>query len=299
MACQNCGKTSDTCGTIVSSACVNWTGDISDFPCITVPNGFCIDSLDDLLTLFGNEICSLNSQIDLSKLDPNCLTLTTPYTINSVVQQLVNSFCPIITQVNTITTELTNILTIPFSPSLLTWGPCFSFGPCSDVSEMDNLLNVLNQLIDKICSVSTIANAALVAATANNIAPNQYFAKITLSAAQILSLNSTPITLIAAQGVGTVIVPTNISSNLIFNSAAYTTHTTLDYNLGTTLVTTDAVSLLATNEAITLNPIPTIQVVGATPNIINAPLTVTVAGGNPTVGDSPISIYIYYQILTL
>lgn len=165
MACQSCGKPSDTCGTVLPDTCINYVGSMEDFPCITVPNGFCVNSVHDVLTLFGNTICDLSSKIDLSDLTPRCLTLTPPYTINTTLQQLIDQFCPIITEVNTIYTELQNILTIHFPTDQLTWGSCFSFGPCDDDSEMVTLLLVLNKIIEQVCSNTSGACKVSISAT--------------------------------------------------------------------------------------------------------------------------------------
>lgn len=119
--------------------------------------------------------------------------------------------------------------------------------------------------------------------------------KIHLLPAQINQLNTTPATLVPAQGAGKIVVPLSITENLVYGGTAYTTHTTLNYKIGTAIATIDASVLPATASSIYVVPVSQ-NYNGA---LANQPLTLTVSAGNPAAGNSPLDIYITYLVLTL
>jgi len=126
-------------------------------------------------------------------------------------------------------------------------------------------------------------------------------AKLTIASADVLTLNTTPLTIVAAQGVGTAIEVISASVKIDFNTTAYAT------NVSLALVSVGANnpqlrSLTALNA--TVNSIRRLAVDstfgGADTQIIeNAAIVVAAETGNPTAGDSDITVYITYRIITL
>lgn len=190
-----CGKPSDKCGTVLPASCIEWQGELPN--CIPVPPGFCIDSIKDVFVLYGAKICELDSAINLDGLDKKCLTLVAPYTINAVIQDLINQFCPIIDEVNQHDIWLHDILHIVFDSTILNWANCFDFGPCHDVSELDTLAEVLQVLIDKICECCS--TGCKVAISANDTCCNYLGSKITAG-------DNITITTINNQGCETLVI---------------------------------------------------------------------------------------------
>lgn len=127
-----------------------------------------------------------------------------------------------------------------------------------------------------------------------------YCASLTIASADVLQLNSTPLEIVAAPGVGYAIEVLSASVAIDFNSAAYATNTTLQLitsGAGTAQVqggllgaTVSKVGRLATINTPTA---------GNTQVIENAALNVTVATGDPITGDSDITVYITYREIEL
>jgi hypothetical protein len=123
-------------------------------------------------------------------------------------------------------------------------------------------------------------------------------ASLTITTAQVLALNSTPLTIAAAPGAGFAIDVLSASMKMTYNSIAYTTNIQLE--LFTTGATAPQVfwasSLGLSSSAITRSQ----NTSGSANQLIeNAALTVTVATGDPTAGDSDITVYVSYRIITL
>lgn len=120
---------------------------------------------------------------------------------------------------------------------------------------------------------------------------------LTIASADVLTLNSTPIEIVAAPGAGKAIEVVNASLTTDFNSAAYTTNTTLflraagatgvqaDNSINASVTRTGRFRLQDTSSS------------GATDTQIieNAALEVYVASGNPAAGDSDITINLAYR----
>ena len=144
--------------------------------------------------------------------------------------------------------------------------------------------------------VLTSAGAGAVPTWSNTTLYYQY-ATIELTQAQILALNTSPQTLIAAPGVGKVIIPFRVVTEVVYNTAAFATNTQLDIMQGATTVYSSAAGALA----VTSNQINDIGV-GATTTKrnTNTALTITVPGGDPTGGhaSSVVRVHVYYDELT-
>ena len=126
-------------------------------------------------------------------------------------------------------------------------------------------------------------------------------AKLTIASADVLQLNTTPLTIVAAQGVGTAIEVISASVKVDFNTTAYATNVSLA--LGSVGANNpQLVSSTALNA--TVNSIRRLAVDstfgGADTQIIeNAAIVVAVEIADPTAGDSDITIYVTYRIITL
>lgn len=120
-----------------------------------------------------------------------------------------------------------------------------------------------------------------------------FYAEISLSSAQILDLNATPITLVAAPGAGKVIVPLTYVVSYTYVSAAYAANVDLRARY-----TTGGFNSIYTLSAVaSSNQITTPQ--SLTSVIANEPIQAFVGTGNPTTGDGTIKIGVYYKIHTL
>lgn len=124
------------------------------------------------------------------------------------------------------------------------------------------------------------------------------YATLTIPTASVLTLNSVPLTIVAAQGSGKSIVVVQSAVQMVYNSVAYATNTTLQLLVSTaTVAQVSATSYLAA-AATRFWLLPT-QASGAanTSVVSNQPLTVTVATGDPTAGDSPLVVHVWYIVL--
>lgn len=125
-------------------------------------------------------------------------------------------------------------------------------------------------------------------------------AKLTIATADVLTLNTTPIEIVAAPGAGYAIEVISASMKMVYNSATYATNTSLE--LITAGATNSQASTVIKNSVSTIRRFAdatTLASATATQLVDNAALNVTVASGDPTAGDSDITIYVTYRIITL
>lgn len=117
-----------------------------------------------------------------------------------------------------------------------------------------------------------------------------------ITSAELLAGNTTPIELVAAQGVGTYIQITSpVTYFLSFGTAAYTTNTTIDVQYGGGIQASTSINILAqTGDAISQDPAGFL--VSLSGNVINQPLELIVDTGDPLVGDGEIIVSFTYQI---
>lgn len=129
-------------------------------------------------------------------------------------------------------------------------------------------------------------------------------AKVTLSSAQLLAINTTPITIISAGGSGTIIELLGMNAKLTYNSIAYTL---AGGDLG--LYETNAAGTFIANWNILFDDFLSITTTERRAGLIyggvvtklteNTPLVVTVDTGDPISGNSSVDIYVAYRIITL
>ena len=120
-------------------------------------------------------------------------------------------------------------------------------------------------------------------------------AYLAISSADVLQLNSTPLTIVPAQGAGTAIEVISASVKMVYNSAAYATNTDLQLMAsgGSINLARDTGVLFSTSDKIRSFALTEGDI------IENTALVVTTRTGNPTTGDSDITVYVTYRVTTL
>jgi hypothetical protein len=126
-------------------------------------------------------------------------------------------------------------------------------------------------------------------------------AKLTIASADVLQLNSTPLTIVSAQGAGTLIEVISASASIDFNTTAYTTNTALQLSLGGDAILGQiGTNFLASTVSKTTSSFTRQSATaGQTQSLENSALIVTNSVGDPTAGDSDITVYVTYRIITL
>ena len=121
-------------------------------------------------------------------------------------------------------------------------------------------------------------------------------ASLDITSAQVLALNTTPLTIVPAVS-GYAIEAVSVVASIDYNSAAYATNTNL-------LIMTDTANSpqykrdsLLTQTVDTAWKFPEVTPTTGTQLIANKALTVTVATGDPTAGDSPIKVFVNYRLI--
>lgn len=120
----------------------------------------------------------------------------------------------------------------------------------------------------------------------------------TLSSAQILALNGTPIDVIPSPGANKAIDLISAVGFIDYNSAAYAANPNfhLTYNTSNDSLTTNNDVLLATSDL--YFKLAFVTKTGTTAQIVpNSSLKAYVPGGNPTLGDSPLILKLAYRII--
>lgn len=131
---------------------------------------------------------------------------------------------------------------------------------------------------------------------------NINYADLSIPTAQVLTLNGTPLEVVAAPGTGKAIEVISASFKLTFNSVAYATNTDLELITDTATIAQVKTGSGAINGTVTQHikfgevPSPTAT---DTQIIENKSLKVQVPTGNPTAGNSGIKVYVFYRIITL
>lgn len=132
--------------------------------------------------------------------------------------------------------------------------------------------------------------------TADSVGAGIFTTKVTISSAEVLLLNSTPVTLVPAPGAGNVIEIISMFAFLDYGTIAYATNIELSWKLSTFQINANSDVLNATSDVYRVLPPATNS---TTVNIVNQALTLGVNTGNPTAGNSPLYVYVTYRIITL
>ena len=121
-------------------------------------------------------------------------------------------------------------------------------------------------------------------------------AQVTLTAAQVLALNSTPITVVAGI-TGKEIQVVSASAHLKYNTATYATNTNMVLK-ASSATTTD--SQARGDISGTVDSLGTFNLLSTNKNIVTGDaLVASVDAGNPTAGDSDIVVDVLYRITDL
>jgi hypothetical protein len=140
--------------------------------------------------------------------------------------------------------------------------------------------------------------AAIVGGLFQDIVDSSVFTvKVTLSSAEILALNTTPKTVVAAQGANTLIRPLAWYAVLNYNSSPYSGG---NINLAVGSMTVIISSSFYTNNSnIAEVRSATNLAVTGTADWINAPLVVRIASADPTGGNSTVNIFVTYTVISV
>ena len=123
-------------------------------------------------------------------------------------------------------------------------------------------------------------------------------ASLTIASSDVLTLNTTPITIVGAVA-GYAIEVISSSVKVDFNSAAYATNTDIELKTsGADVAQAKGIAALAASVSrisnFTISPTPS-----AAQSVIisNADLMVSVNSGDPTAGDSDITVFVNYRLI--
>lgn len=127
------------------------------------------------------------------------------------------------------------------------------------------------------------------------------YAEVIISSAQVLDINSTPVTIIATPGTGKFIEVISIYGYLDYNTTTYATNFQLEfrYNNVSASITNTAWNIAQTEDKIFRFEISGTPTGEAISSIINQPITLSESSGNPTTGDGTLKVYITYRIVDL
>ena len=122
-------------------------------------------------------------------------------------------------------------------------------------------------------------------------------AELTIASADVLTLNSTPLTIVSAVP-GYAIEVISASRKLDFNTTAYATNTDLQLITSGASTSTQAQARINSSVSnILLMDKSTPGLATSTQLLANADLLVKVDGGNPTTGDSDVTVYVNYRLI--
>ncbi len=126
-------------------------------------------------------------------------------------------------------------------------------------------------------------------------------ASLVIPSAQVLALNTTPQTIVAAQGAGKGIEVLSASFKISFNSAAYTTNTTLQVaSSGATISQFRLLNALTGSVSATRKLGELVSSTATDTQIIaNAALEVEVPSADPVAGDSDIEVFVLYRVIDI
>lgn len=129
-----------------------------------------------------------------------------------------------------------------------------------------------------------------------------YSASTTISSAQLLAIHTTPITLVAAQGANTIVIPLRITYYMDYNTTTYAgdivTKAVLDPSGVNANFGNNSIIGLTSDGIISITG-TTLNSSGSISTLFNTPLVLTTATSNPTTGNSPLKVTVTYIIITI
>jgi hypothetical protein len=163
---------------------------------------------------------------------------------------------------------------------------------------MNSLIALINAL------TAPVSLSALKSVLLAMVGQQQEFTfDVTIPSADVLTLNTTPIDLVPAQGANTIIVPTTILAEMDYNTTPYATEGEVDVFCGGTrhaftLPPDDGFLFGTVSRIVQAIPVITTSAT-STQYVANQPLTLSMQGGNPTAGDSDIRIFGTYKVIDI
>lgn len=124
-------------------------------------------------------------------------------------------------------------------------------------------------------------------------------ATVTLDSADIVSLHTTPITIIPAQGSGTVIQLIAMTISMDYNSIPYATDVTLRLLNGVSVANQDGSCLSSASDYYANKNLQSNYSVSGGNTFENVAITMTTPTSNPTAGNSSLKITVLYTVITL
>lgn len=124
-------------------------------------------------------------------------------------------------------------------------------------------------------------------------------ATVTLDSADIVSLHTTPITIIPAQGAGTVIQLIAMTISMNYISTPYATDVTLRLLNGVSVANQDGSCLSSASDYYANKNLQSNYSVAGGNTFENVAVTMTTPTSNPTAGNSSVKITILYSVLNL
>lgn len=124
--------------------------------------------------------------------------------------------------------------------------------------------------------------------------------QVTVLSAAVLTLNTTPVTLVPAQGAGTIIIVDAIVAKEVFGTIAYTGANNLEfrYTNGSGAKVSADIAAAFINSASGTNYASVSGVATSLTPVANSPVVVSVPVANPAAGDSNIVFTVTYRVLT-
>jgi hypothetical protein len=130
-----------------------------------------------------------------------------------------------------------------------------------------------------------------------------YYASITIPTASVLTLNTTPLTIVAAPGAGLAIQVVSATASMTYNTTAYATNGVLSLiSLGSVISQANLTANGFLFGTVTRNvsfEITKSALITDTQIGVNTPLLVQVDTADPTAGDSDIIVTVLYRILPI
>lgn len=171
--------------------------------------------------------------------------------------------------------------------------PTFTFSIRIMAFKADQLVTATTALDASLLNTGTVPTARISEDVARTVS-------VTVPTASVLTLNSTPVTLIAAPGAGKITLVDEVTCKLVFNSVAYTGSNALEfrYTNGSGAKVTADLSSSFLNSASGTNYATVKSVVTALTPVANAAIVLFVPSANPGAGDSDLVFTIKYRVVT-
>ena len=145
-----------------------------------------------------------------------------------------------------------------------------------------------------------IATTAFVQNALGGISSGGLSIKVSISSAQLLNLNSSPVTVISAPGAGKVIEVMNCMVKYNFGTTPYVCAGGLTLrNPSSTLRQLNIAQNIIQQTFSTITHTNSYDAGNDTAIVVNEPIQFEAKTANPTSGDGTVDLYIYYRIVTL